>query len=77
PLTAHVQHLQDAVEGLVQGQCRPWSAPTRAQMRQDKFFELRLAQFHGNEPPRDFRRLHFLRKWSYGKHEEEVPKVLA
>ncbi|MEX3640008.1 hypothetical protein [Paraburkholderia sp. BR14320] len=31
----------------------------------------------GREPPRDFRRLHFLRKWSYGKHEEEVPKVLA
>jgi len=29
------------------------------------------------EPPRDFRRLHFLRKWSYGKHQEEVPKVLA
>ncbi|MGF6935504.1 hypothetical protein OKW41_004666 [Paraburkholderia sp. UCT70] len=29
------------------------------------------------EPARDFRRLHFLRKWSYGKHQEEVPKVLA
>lgn len=29
------------------------------------------------EAPRDFRRLQFLRKWSYGKHQEEVPKVLA
>ena len=29
------------------------------------------------EAPRVFRRLHFLRKWSYGKHQEEVPKGLA
>ncbi|SEI28559.1 penicillin-binding protein 1A [Paraburkholderia hospita] len=36
-----------------------------------------LMQKEGPEAPRDFRRLQFLRKWSYGKHEEEVAKVLA
>ena len=48
PLTAHIQHLQDVVEGCVQIQRRRRSAPAKAQMRQDKFFELRQAQFHGN-----------------------------
>jgi len=40
PLTSHVQQLQDVVEDLVQPQRRRRTAPTRAQMGQDKLLEL-------------------------------------
>ena len=51
PLAAHVQYLQDVVEDLVQRQrgCRSASATT--QVWQDKFFELRFAQFRRNRLP--------------------------
>src|ERR1700693_298697 len=51
PLAAHVQYLQDVVEDLVQPQrgCRSASATT--QVWQDKFFELRFAQFRRNRLP--------------------------
>ena len=51
PLTAHVQQLKDVVEDLVQPQCRCRSAPTGAQMRQDKLLELLNAQFRWNRLP--------------------------
>ena len=51
PLTAHVQHLQDVVEDLVQGQRRRRSAPAPAQIRQDKLLELLQAQFRWNHLP--------------------------
>ena len=51
PLTAHVQHLQDVVEDLVQGQRGRRSATAQAQMRQDKFVELLRVQFRGNHLP--------------------------
>src|ERR1700730_6327023 len=51
PLTSHVQQLQNVVEDLVQPQSRYRTAPTRAQMRQDKLFELRKAQFRRNRLP--------------------------
>src|ERR1700722_17544784 len=40
PLTAHAQQLKGVVEDLVQPQRRCATAPTRAQMRQDKLLEL-------------------------------------
>src|ERR1700692_3374495 len=51
PLAAHVQYLQDVVEDLVQPQrgCRSASATT--QVWQDKFSELRFAQFRRNRLP--------------------------
>ena len=51
PLAAHVQYLQDIVEDLVQRQrgCRSASATT--QVWQDKFSELRFAQFRRNRLP--------------------------
>ena len=51
PLTSHIERLQDVVEDLVQRQrgCRSASATT--QVWQDKFFELRFAQFRRNRLP--------------------------
>jgi hypothetical protein len=51
PLTAHVQHSQDVVEDLVQGQRGRRSSTTPPQMRQDKLLELLQAQFRWNHLP--------------------------
>ena len=53
PLTAHIERLQDVVEDPVERQGRFWAAPatTVGQMRQDKLFELRFAQFRWNRLP--------------------------
>src|SRR5579863_1480736 len=47
-LASQIEHLEDVVEDLVQGQSghRP-ATPTR-EMRQDEFVEQRIVQFHGN-----------------------------
>src|SRR5476649_590768 len=51
PLAAHVQYLQDVVEDFVQRQRGCRSASATAQVWQDKFFELRFAQFRRNRLP--------------------------
>src|SRR5476649_2329769 len=51
PLAAHVQNFQDVVEDLVQRQRRCRSASATTQMWQDKFSELRCAQFRRNRLP--------------------------
>src|ERR1700738_1497390 len=51
PLTPHIERLQDVVEDLVQRERRRRSASTTTQVRQDKFLELRLAQFRRNRLP--------------------------
>jgi hypothetical protein len=48
PLTAHIQHLPDVVEGLVQAQRGRRSTTAPTQMRNEKFGEQLNAQFHGN-----------------------------
>jgi hypothetical protein len=51
PLTPHIERLQDVIEDLVQRQRRRRSASTTTQVRQDKFLELRFAQFRRNRLP--------------------------
>ena len=51
PLAAHVQYLQDVVEDLAQWQRGRRSASAATQVRQDKFLELRFAQFRRNRLP--------------------------
>ena len=51
PLTPHVERLQDVVEDLVQRQRRRRSASATTQVWQDKFLELRFAQFCRNRLP--------------------------
>src|SRR5260370_6467266 len=52
PLADQIEHLQDVVEDLAQGQFgHRFTVPTR-EMRQDKFVELRIAQLHWNAVPR-------------------------
>jgi len=48
PLAAHVQYVQDVVENLLQRQRGCRSALATTQVWQDKFFELRFAQFRRN-----------------------------
>src|SRR5258708_12354512 len=51
PLATQIKHFQDVVEDLAQGQLRRRSAAPMREMKQDKFFELRIAQFHWNPLP--------------------------
>src|SRR3979490_2570131 len=51
PLTPHVERLQDVVEDLVERQRRRRSTSATTQVWQDKFFELRFAQFRRNRLP--------------------------
>ncbi|KVC81140.1 hypothetical protein WL13_00530 [Burkholderia ubonensis] len=50
PLAAHIQQLQHVAKQPVQTQLRCRSPLAHAQMRQDKFLKLLLAQFHGYCP---------------------------
>jgi hypothetical protein len=52
PLAAQIEHLQDVVEDLAQGQFGHRSTVPTREMRQDKFVELRIAQLHWNAVPR-------------------------
>jgi hypothetical protein len=51
PLATQIKHFQDVVEDRAQGQLRCRSAAPMREMGQDKFFELRIAQFHWNPLP--------------------------
>src|ERR1700681_1586016 len=51
PLAAQIEHLQDVVEDLTQGQFGHRSTVPTREMRQDKFVELRIAQLHWNAVP--------------------------
>jgi hypothetical protein len=49
---AQIEHLQDVVEDLAQGEFWHRSTVPTREMRQDKFVELRIAQVHWNAVPR-------------------------
>jgi hypothetical protein len=51
-LAAQIEHLQNVVEDLAQGQFGHRSTVPTREMRQDKFVELRIAQLHWNAVPR-------------------------
>src|SRR5260221_12765014 len=51
PLATQINHFQDVVEDLSHGQLRCRSTAPMRGMGQDKFFELRITQFHWNTVP--------------------------